>query len=162
MCFSFLHYCLCKFINDKDDEESQVLLYLVKRLLDCLICDHNIGDDVIMTCWKCNQKDLAMDISVKLGNTTVCKLLLDKGVPYREKHLAAAVRAEATDLVEQIVNYLKENDSLDPNSQTLKITLKLARANKMKYIVALLESEGVDNETELTTVTCLSCFTRNR
>ncbi|WAR27334.1 hypothetical protein MAR_013038, partial [Mya arenaria] len=94
-------------------------------------------------CWKCEQKDTAMSICVNWGNRQLCELLLTYGVPYKEEHLVAAVKANDLETLKHIVEYLQDNLYFDPESKDVKEALYTARKHSMQRIVTFLEKKGV-------------------
>ena len=153
--FSFLHYCLYKHAeNQKPSTDAQE--YLLKRVLNALTCNHDVGDDSEICCWKCEQKCLAMELTINMGNTSLYKLLLHDGVLYKEEHLQAAVKVENIAIFKQIIAELKKSKNWNPTSPCVREALYLARFNELKQFVRILQSEGVEDKSKC--VACLPCF----
>ncbi|XP_052784693.1 uncharacterized protein LOC128220367 [Mya arenaria] len=109
-------------------------------------------------CWKCEQKDTAMSICVNWGNRQLCELLLTYGVPYKEEHLVAAVKANDLETLKHIVEYLQDNLYFDPESKDVKEALYTARKHSMQRIVTFLEKKGVRDNRLVNAVACTSCL----
>ena len=157
--FSFLHYFILR-QHDESDHEETGKIYLIKKLLRGLTCDHDDIDDVGKNCWKCDKKRLAIDIAVSCGNETVFKLLLDEGIQLTEFHLMAALKANTLTMFKHVLAYLKENEILDIKGKTARRAYDYAESHKMDKFVMVLKAEGVRQSEEKTVgqTHCLPCF----
>ena len=157
--FSFLHYFILR-QHDESDHEETGKIYLIKKLLRGLTCDHDDIDDVGKDCWKCDQKRLAIDIAVSCGNETVFKLLFDEGIQLTEFHLMAALKANTLTMFKHVLAYLKENEILDIEGKTARGAYDYAESHKMDKFVMVLKAEGVRQSEEKTArqTHCLPCF----
>ena len=157
--FSFLHYFILR-QHDETDHEETGKIYLIKKLLRGLTCDHDDIDDVGKDCWKCDQKILAMDIAVSCGNENVCKLLLNEGVQLTEAHLMVALKANELTMFKHVIAYLKVNEIWDIDGKTAKRAFAFAESHKMDKFVMVLKAEGVRQSDEKTVgqTHCLPCF----
>ncbi|KAL4220502.1 hypothetical protein ACF0H5_020901 [Mactra antiquata] len=97
-------------------------------------------------CWKCTQKEAAMNISINWGNKRICDILYESGVPYSEDHLVAAVNAYDLDTLTAILKYLKQTQNWKPSCNEAELAMKLASRYKMLKICKLLKAEGVSGK----------------
>lgn len=109
-------------------------------------------------CWKCIQKDIAMTVCVNWSNRCLCDLLISKGVPYREEHLSAAVKANDFVTVVKIVDFLKSRGHWNVHCKGSTDALFLARKHGMRQIVDFLTKEGVRDERIVNYNACTTCF----
>lgn len=158
--FSFLHYCLCRHAVEDNENDKDVLTYLAMKVFNELGCDHDVGDNDYEECWKCVQKSLAMEIAIRFGKNEICNFLLQEGIPYKEEHLSIAVKSRNVELFHQIINCLKENEDWNPQSEWIKHAFYLALVYKAETFVLILKSEGVLDNSRVTCISCLPCFSR--
>ena len=154
--FSFLHYCVYNLAKNSTSG-NDIQEYLVKQVLNSLACNHGDDADSEICCWKCAQKNLAMEVAISFGNIDTCKLLQHGGVPYKEGNLQSCVKVENIALLKEVIADLKKGKTWNPKSAGVSEALYLASYKGLKQFVRIFEAEGVgDNRARC--VTCLPWF----
>ncbi|XP_045201292.2 uncharacterized protein LOC123554925 [Mercenaria mercenaria] len=109
-------------------------------------------------CWKCLQKDVALTACVNWSNRCLCDLLIAEGVPYKDEHLSAAVKANDLVTLVKIVYFLRYHGIWDASNREARNALFLAKKHKMLKTVEFLTEEGVQDDRIVNHTACTPCF----